>query len=230
MNIQKIRALSFDLDDTLWPIAPTLASAEAALRAWFSKNTPKALPVYENSLQLASIREDLKLKFKDRLHDLSAMRQALIHEVLSLAGEPTQGVEEAFEVFFQARQTVHLYPDVLPALKVLSARFPIVALSNGNANIQQVGLGDYFTHAISAQAFGVSKPDPKIFHHTLDCLDLEPEELLHIGDDVHTDVWGARASLIPCVWVNREGVAWSGEGEHPVSVRDLSELVELLGS
>jgi len=228
MNIQKIRALSFDLDDTLWPIAPTLVIAEAALRAWFSKNTPKALSIYEDAERIASLREDLKLRFKDQLHDLSAIRQALIHEVLSLAGEPTHGVEEAFEVFFQARQTVHLFPDVLPALKVLSERFPIVALSNGNANIQQVGLGDFFTHAISAQAFGVSKPDPRIFHHTLNCLNVQADELLHIGDDVHTDVWGARAANIPCVWVNREGHAWSGPGEHPVSVRDLSELVDLL--
>lgn len=228
MNIQKIRALSFDLDDTLWPIAPTLVGAEAALRDWFSRHAPKALSVYEDSHQVASIREGLKLKFKDQLHDLSAIRQALIREVLVLAGEPTHGVQEAFEVFFQARQTVHFYPDVLPALRLLSAKFPIAALTNGNANIQQVGLGAYFTHAISAQDFGVSKPDPKIFHHTLNLLGVEPEEMLHIGDDVHTDVGGAREAKIPCVWVRREEQAWTGQGEPPHSVRDLNELVQIL--
>ena len=59
MNIQKIRALSFDLDDTLWPIGPTLVAAEAALTAWFRENTPNALPVYQNQALVSSLRESL---------------------------------------------------------------------------------------------------------------------------------------------------------------------------
>lgn len=228
MNIQKIRALSFDLDDTLWPIAPTLLEAERALKAWFLSEAPKALTVYEDQALVSSLREDLKVQFKDQLHDLSAIRKMLIHKVLTLAGESTSGVEEAFKVFFQARQTVYLYPEVRPALERLSARFTLVALSNGNANIEQVGLGAYFTHAISAQSFGVSKPDPRIFQHTLQRLQLQAQEMLHIGDDVHTDVAGARGANIPCVWLNRERQTWSGQGERPITVGDLGELEELL--
>ncbi len=228
MNIQKIRALSFDLDDTLWPIGPTLVAAEAALTAWFRENTPNALPVYQNQALVSSLRESLKIQFKDQLHDLSAIRKQLIYEVLQRAGEPTHGVEDAFEVFFQARQTVQMYPDVIPALDALKDRYPMVALSNGNANIEQVGLGAYFSHAISAQDFGVAKPDPRIFQHTLARLNLEPDELLHIGDDAHTDIWGARGLEMPCVWVNREQRTWPGEGECPWMVRDLGELVDLL--
>ena len=228
MNIQNIRALSFDLDDTLWPIGPTLIKAEAALVAWFSAHTPKALPLYQDRALIAELRSDLMLRFKDRLHDLSAIRRELIREVLTLAGEPTVGTEHAFEVFFQARQSVQMYPDVMPALETLRQRFQLVALSNGNADVEQVGLGAYFSHAISAQEVGFSKPDPRIFQHTLQCLNLSPEQVLHIGDDAHTDVHGARGVEMPCVWINREGHAWSGAGECPPSVKDLSELVLLL--
>ncbi len=228
MNIQKIRALSFDLDDTLWPIGPTLIKAEAALVTWFSAHTPKALPIYQDRAVVSALRSDLMLRFKDRLHDLSAIRRELIREVLERAGEPTVGVDHAFEVFFQARQSVQMYPDVLPALNTLRQRFQLVALSNGNADVEQVGLGAYFSHAISAQEVGFSKPDPRIFQHTLQRLNLAPHEVLHIGDDVHTDIHGARGVEMPCVWVNREGHAWSGSGESPQSVKDLGELVRLL--
>ena len=228
MNIQNIRALSFDLDDTLWPIGPTLIKAEAALVAWFSAHTPKALPIYQDRTLIAELRSDLMRRFSDRLHDLSAIRRELIREVLTRAGEPTVGVEHAFEVFFQARQSVQMYADVLPALNTLKQRFQLVALSNGNADVDQVGLGDYFSLAISAQEVGFSKPDPRIFQHTVQRLNLAPHEVLHIGDDAHTDIHGARGVEMPCVWVNREGLAWTGPGECPKSVKDLSELVRLL--
>ena len=228
MNIQKIRALSFDLDDTLWPIGPTLAKAEGALVAWFSQFTPKALLIYQDKVLVNEIREALKNQFKDRMHDLSAIRKELIREVLIRADESTSGVEHAFDVFFQARQSVELYPDVLPALDKLSKRFELLALSNGNADIERVGLGRYFSHAISAQDFGASKPDPRIFQHAADCLKLPAQELLHIGDDAYTDIQGAQGLQMPCVWVNRHGAAWSGEGVCPITVKDLRELVLLL--
>jgi len=228
MNIQKIRALSFDLDDTLWPIGPTLAKAEDALVAWFSQHTPKALLIYQDKVLVNEIRQALKDQFKDRMHDLSAIRKELIREVLIRADEPTSGVDHAFDAFFQARQSVELYPDVLPALDKLSKRFELLALSNGNADIEQVGLGRYFSHAISAQDFGASKPDPRIFQHAADCLKLPTHELLHIGDDAYTDIQGAQGLQMPCVWVNRLGAAWAGEGVCPLTVKDLSELVRLL--
>jgi putative hydrolase of the HAD superfamily len=144
------------------------------------------------------------------------------------ADEPTSGVDHAFNVFFQARQSVELYPDVIPALDKLSQRFQLLALSNGNADIEQVGLGRYFSHAISAQEFGVSKPDPRIFQHAADSLKLPVHELLHIGDDAYTDILGAQGLQMPCIWVNRHEQAWAGEGMCPLTVKDLSELVHLL--
>jgi FMN hydrolase / 5-amino-6-(5-phospho-D-ribitylamino)uracil phosphatase len=59
---------------------------------------------------------------------------------------------------------VELYDDVRPALAFLAARFPTVALTNGNADVHRVGLGEFFVGSFSAQAFGVGKPDVRIFH------------------------------------------------------------------
>jgi FMN phosphatase YigB (HAD superfamily) len=62
--------------------------------------------------------------------------------------------EPAFEVFFAERNRVTLFDDALPALEFLAARYPLVSLSNGNADVNRVGLGAYFQAAITAREFG----------------------------------------------------------------------------
>jgi molybdopterin-biosynthesis enzyme MoeA-like protein len=71
--------------------------------------------------------------------------------------------EPAFEVFFAERQRVDLFHDALPALAFWSQRLPVVALSNGNADVHRVGIGQHFHASVSAQSLGVAKPDVRIF-------------------------------------------------------------------
>ena len=50
------------------------------------------------------------------------------------------------------------------ALRYLASRFPVVAISNGNADVGRVGIGEHFAASLSAHLFGVAKPDTRIFH------------------------------------------------------------------
>ena len=68
--------------------------------------------------------------------------------------------EPAFEVFFDARQRVEFFDDALPALEFLSSRFPVVALSNGNADVQRVGIGRHFCAAFSVTHAGRGQARP----------------------------------------------------------------------
>jgi FMN hydrolase / 5-amino-6-(5-phospho-D-ribitylamino)uracil phosphatase len=228
MNIDRIKAISLDLDDTLWPIGPTLVRAEEALRSWFRAHAPKALVLYEDQSRVALLRAQIVSQRAHALHEISAIRKELIHEVLRLSGESTSGVEEAFAVFFQARQKVDLYDDSLHALERMKSRFPLLALSNGNADLSQVGLGHLFEHAVSAERFGVAKPDVKIFQHSAALLGLPCSEILHIGDDLQTDVQGASQAGMQCAWINRHGQEPSAE-PNCLSFSSLLPLCEMLG-
>ena len=42
----KIRAITLDLDDTLWPVAPTIAGAERAMQDWLGERAPRTQPVF----------------------------------------------------------------------------------------------------------------------------------------------------------------------------------------
>jgi FMN hydrolase / 5-amino-6-(5-phospho-D-ribitylamino)uracil phosphatase len=233
LDISKIKAISLDLDDTLWPIWPVIERAEKALLNWLSDHAPMTAAMFASPTALREIREymaDVMLKQRpDIKHDLSAIRRESIRLALHRANEDPLLADAAFEVFFAERNRVNLYRDVLPALTALSARFPLVALSNGNAQLGLVGLQDYFKAAISAKEFGSSKPDPRIFAAAASAVGVQAHEVLHIGDDAALDVVGALNAGMQAVWLNREEKLWPYEDSTPtVEMLSLGELCETL--
>ena len=220
-----IRAISLDLDDTLWPIGPIMAHAEQALKQWLGANAPGAKALYDQAEWVQQARRRAQAALADKPHDFSAMRRDMIGQALAQAGEQTDLATPAFEVFYAARQQVTLFDDALETLDFLAQRFPLAALTNGNADVQRVGLGAFFQFAVSAHEHGIAKPDPRIFWHTAERLNLAPESVLHVGDDAALDILGARAAGMPCVWLNRQGAPWVHDGPPPWTVSSLRELV-----
>lgn len=227
LDITRIRAVSFDLDDTLWPILPTIENAEKVLHDWLGEHAPMAAALFSNPSALREIRDHIAASRQDLKHDLSSVRRESIRLALYRAGENPLLADEAFEVFFAERQRVTLFEDVQPALEFLSARFPLVSLSNGNADLERVGLAHYFRAAISAREFGVGKPDPRIFHAAAGAVDLTPENVLHVGDDATLDALGALNAGMQAAWVNRSDNLWPHEQEPHVTLADLMELCAL---
>jgi 2-haloalkanoic acid dehalogenase type II len=137
--------------------------------------------------------------------------------------------EEAFAVFFRARNAVTLYNDAAQALPELRARYRLFTLTNGNADLHAIGLNHYFEHRFAAREVGALKPDPQAFRHVLDAARLDPHQVLFVGDDPIADVQGARNVGMHTVWMNRNGSAWSSElGVPPKSIARLTELLPLL--
>ena len=160
-------------------------------------------------------------------YNLSAIRREAIRVALYRSGEDPLMAEAAFNVFFDARNKVTLFEDAVLALEFLSGRYPLVAVSNGNADIERIGLGRYFKASISAQQFGVGKPDPRIFHAAAGAVEVQPEEVLHVGDDATLDVLGALNCGMQTVWVNRSDQLWAHPAVPHETVTTLTELCDL---
>ena len=227
-----LQALILDLDDTLWPVAPVIQRADAAMKTWLRQHAPATMASHD-SASLKALRAAVALERPDWLHDLSAMRRETIRRALLSAGDDPALAEPAFEVFFAERQRVDLYDDVLPALDRLAARWPIVALSNGNADVQRVpGLGRYFHAALSAREMGLAKPTAAAFLQACGRVAAEPACTLHIGDDVALDVDGALDAGLQAAWLRRPGLggeaAPRGAPQHVVA--SLAELADRLGA
>ncbi|MDP3422303.1 MAG: HAD-IA family hydrolase [Burkholderiaceae bacterium] len=229
LDVARIRAITLDLDDTLWPIWPTIERAEQALTRWLSEHAPMTSALFANPHARHDIRQQVLRAQPELSHNLSAVRLEAIRLALHRAGDNPSLATEAFEVFFAERQRVTLYEDALPALEWLAQRFRLVALSNGNADLQRMGLARMFKGSINPATCGVGKPDVRIFQAAARCVGVAPANVLHVGDDASLDVLGALGAGMQTVWVNRSEQLWPFDDRAPhEDVCQLGELCDLL--
>ncbi|BBD80845.1 HAD family hydrolase [Aerosticca soli] len=224
-----IRAITLDLDDTLWPVQPALEQADLAVDAWLREHWP-AVAARWPVPALRRLREEVARSRPDLAHDFSAQRRLTLERAFAACGVHEPPVEAAWAVYFAARNAVRPYPDSHPALARLAGRLPLASLTNGNADLRLTGLEAHFRHHVCAREVGCAKPDPRIFHVAARRLGVAPDELLHVGDDPWHDVHGARAAGLHCAWINRDGRPWPASlGEPPAWVfADLAGLTAWL--
>lgn len=229
LKLAKIRAISLDLDDTLWPIWPTIDRAEQVLHEWLSTNAPLTAAMFSTPQALREIRDAVGQQRPDLAHDMTALRRESIRVALCNAGDDPGLAEPAFELFFAERHNVTFFPDALPTLEFLAARYPLVSLSNGNAEPARMGLAPFFVASVSALEVGLAKPDPRIFHAAAGAAGVRPDEVLHVGDDALLDVLGARDSGMQAAWLNRAGAPWPHAESPELELASLTELRDALG-
>lgn len=230
LDVSRIRAITLDLDDTLWPVWPTIRQAENELHAWLQTHAPRTAVLAGDRQTAGAARQQVLAARPGIGHDLGRQRLEAIRILLLQAGDDPGLAELAYDVFFEARQRVTLFDDALPALEFMAARFPLVALSNGNADVERVGIGQFFAAAVAAHSAGVSKPDPRIFHLGAEASGVPAEQVLHIGDDPGMDAIGAMDAGMQAIWVNRAQAPWPDEmARQPhAEVHNLTALCQLL--
>ncbi|MES2188809.1 MAG: HAD family hydrolase [Pseudomonadota bacterium] len=230
LDLTLVKAITLDLDDTLWPVWPVIERAEKALESWLSEHAPMTAALFSNPQVRNEIREHVVRTRPELKHNMSAIRREAIRLALYRSKENPLLAEQGFEVFFAERNRVTMFDDAIVSLAFLAERFPLVALSNGNADIHRVGIGHFFQASISAQAFGSAKPDPRIFIAAAGAVDVLPVNVLHIGDDTMLDVMGALNVGMQTVWVNRGDHVWKHEEQPHLSVTSLTELCDLMAA
>lgn len=201
-----IRAITLDLDDTLWPIVPAIVQAERALDEFLRRRAPATASRWPQRKRTA-LRERVAREHPHLSHDFTTQRQITLRRMFEAAGEDAARidalVDDAFEAYFAARCDVAHYDDTLDALARLSARVPLAAISNGNACLQRTGVDAFFAFGLSAREHGAAKPDPGIFHAACAKLGLPAHAVLHVGDDIAMDVLGAHAAGLATCWLQR---------------------------
>ena len=229
-----IAAISLDLDDTLWPIAPVIVEAERRVHAWLSERVPHIANDWSVA-RLRSARDEVAVLHPHLAHDFTAQRKLSLATALGDHPEQVALIDGAFEVFFDARNQVILYDEADAALRHLHARLPLIALSNGNADLDRIGLAHFFHSRFSAHSVGAAKPQPEIFLAACAAVSLPAAAIAHVGDDPEMDVLGAKRAGMFAVWLNRDGRAWPhAEARPDLEVQNLTELChwldDLIGS
>jgi FMN hydrolase / 5-amino-6-(5-phospho-D-ribitylamino)uracil phosphatase len=228
--LSNVRAIAFDLDNTLWDVEPVLARAEARLHAWLQENCPR-IAQRLSSEGMRRAREELARREPHRAHDLSYLRLTALAAHAREHGYDERIAHQAFEVFLTARNQLQPFEDVAPALTRLGQRYRLATLSNGNADLARIGLDQAFTVSLNARQIGAAKPHRLCFERLARELGFAPQEILHVGDDPLLDVEGARAAGFVSAWMNRRARPWPQELAVPdVVVADCAQLTALLGA
>ena len=231
----QIDAISLDLDDTLWPVVPALVKAEQAMHQWLAARAPATAALCSID-RIREIRVLVAMANADRAHDMGWLRLESLRRALHEGGDDPALAVGAFNVFLDGRQRVSLYDDVVQVLQRWKARYKLVAVTNGNADIDRIGIGRYFDATVAAHELGVGKPDPRIFEHACDRVGLAPSRVLHAGDDLELDVHGARAAGLHAAWIRRSDLGDSEQeraqaaGSNEPVFRDLEALDRALAS
>ena len=210
MNTRVIRAVCFDLDNTLWDIGPVLERAERILADWMRTRYPR-IPERYSPADIREARARLLLEMPERAHDLTFMSLENLARLAESAGYGRQMAQEAFAVWHAARNQCIPFDDVIPSLEKLKARYRLATLTNGNANLGTIGIAHHFEVSLHAGGLGCAKPDPRAYSALADALTLDPSEILFVGDEPQHDVAGPRNAGMKTVWVNRSGQAWPAE-------------------
>lgn len=224
----KVRAICFDLDNTLWDVWPVIVRAEQAMYEFLAQRYPRVVANMTIEM-MRTAREQTAAAHPQMRHDFTFLRKQTLREHAREFGYAEAMVEEAFDAFIGARNQVELYEDVLPALEQLRARYRLFTASNGNADLGKIGLAHFFERTIAARHVGVLKPDPAIFHKVIEGTDLQAHDVVYVGDDPHLDVEGARRAGMQAIWIDRQGSEWPVEiAPAAHTVRSLTELLRLL--
>jgi putative hydrolase of the HAD superfamily len=227
-HVQGIRTITLDLDDTLWPIGPVIRRAESRLYAWLAAHYPRITEMFSPEA-IRDVRNAVIAEHGDRLHDLAFLRRTVLGRMSEAAGYGTGMVDDAFAIFNEERNKVDVFPEVRPALGRLKRSYTLVALTNGNADLAEIGLRELFDEVVSAATAGSAKPDREIFDVAVSAGGAAAHETLHVGDHPEHDVQGARQAGLRTAWVNRNGNEWPDDLPAPDRiVRDVGHLAELL--
>jgi hypothetical protein len=114
-----IKALTFDLDDTLWDIWPVVERAEELLQDWLVAHYPR-IPERLTPLELRELSSEVSAARPDKAHDRTWLRKAALNLAAQRAGYQAFDVESAFAVFFMARNAVEPFAEVRPVLERLA--------------------------------------------------------------------------------------------------------------
>jgi putative hydrolase of the HAD superfamily len=202
-----IRAISFDLDDTLYDNMPYIHEAQRALTHYIEKNYAIAAtlsPSKWREIRVETLKEQPKL-----VNDLGLLRATVLTKGFMVAGMPSNAISAAvtdcYDYFYFKRSDFEVAKSVRKVLKKLAKRVPLAAITNGNVNCKAIGIDKYFSCIIQASPEHPMKPNPAMFDYVASTLNIPSRNILHVGDDLDKDIKGACDAGYQTAWlaVNR---------------------------
>jgi len=229
--LKPIKAISFDLDDTLYDNHPVIKRAEQSFMTYLNTRFPALAELTSKQWLLY---KNLELKnYPELKSDVSRVRQQTLTRIMTIYGIPEyKAIEygkQALAEFLRLRSDFKVPESSMLLLKKLREHYPVIAITNGNVDEFQIQLDDKFEFVLKAGDGLKAKPAGDLFIEAARRLNIEVSDILHVGDHLITDVYGAQNNGAQAVWFNPDKKALTAASLLPaVEINHLENLYKLL--
>lgn len=193
------KAIIFDLDDTL-------LNRDNAVDKMFFIILEK---YYEDEKN--SVRNQMLQKFKefDRRDygnsDKTRVFESFFDEFPPHYRLPSNCIQDFWNKHFPNCFSIN--QSTIDIVNTIKQRAKVAIITNGTiqrqrAKIENTKLNSCFDTVIISEEVGFSKPDKRIFEFALNKLNVHPDEVLYVGDDLEKDIWGCQNADIKGIWYN----------------------------
>lgn len=229
----KYEHLFFDLDHTLWDFDTN--SREALKEIFFTYRLDTyGIPSFEKFHQVyLPINSQYWAKYHQELITKEQLRVGRFYETLRIlrVNDPTLPDKLATAYIELSPYKNALFANTFEVLDYLREKYKLHIITNGFVEVQDIkveysGLAKYFENVFISERVGYKKPDKGMFLHALEVAGTTADRALMIGDNMQTDIIGARLAGIDQVFFNPTN---NRVTEQPTyHIKELKELLSFL--
>lgn len=226
------KCVFFDLDHTLWDYE---TNSEEALRELYDKYNlcDTCAPFDDFYKGFVRINNEIWDQHDRGLIGKDVIRNERFHRVFLNAGLDNYNLSLEFsaEYILESPKKSNLVPHAKDVLDYLHPRYPLYIITNGFEEIQSTkmassGITDYFKGVVTSARAGFKKPDKEIFEFALKENGFGCSDSIMIGDNLLTDIAGARKALVDTVYYNPYKLPHAERVTYEIS--SLNELTQIL--
>jgi len=233
MNKKQYKRVFFDLDHTLWDYESNSEEALSELFERYELAKMGSVPFREFFQHFVAINTRLWDQYDRGQIAREVIRHDRFHQVFQQSGVDNYELSLSFSSDYiqESPRKRKLVPYAKEILEYLRGKYPLYIITNGFEEIQGTklessGIAPYFTNVITSARAGHKKPSKEIFEFALSENGFRSHESIMIGDNLLTDIAGARNASIDQVFYNPNGVPHQ-EIVH-YEIRSLQELINIL--
>ncbi|MBA3725712.1 MAG: HAD family hydrolase [Armatimonadetes bacterium] len=236
---QQIRAIFFDLDDTL---CAYWSASRRGLRQAFEEaplecDPDKAIEAWRNVFSTFSPEIKTDSWYERYLESGEPTRTEHMRRVLTSLGCPSDQLATKLSARYAELRDASLEPfqETHEVLEFLKSKYILGLITNGPADVQRqeietLGIGEYFDHILIEGEYKLGKPHQEIFDEARRLSGFEHDEMLFVGNAFEHDVQGSKNAGWHSIWVNKAMETNPGSGPQPDAVAfNLWEVVDWLG-
>lgn len=229
--LKPFKAISFDLDDTLYDNHPIIKKAEDDILAYLNQQYPELAQLTQ--AQWVSYKNLIAKELPQLMDDVSLWRIKTLTRIMIIYGiTPFKAIlyaQQAFDQFITLRSAFTVPDKSIQLLEKLAKSHPVIAITNGNVDECKIQLDDKFQFVLKAGNGFKAKPQGDLFIEAARRLNIEVSDILHVGDHLISDVYGAQNNGAQAVWFNPNKQSLTGALLLPtVEISQLEQLYKLV--